>query len=386
MNLFIGGRSQGKLDYCRSQHGNENCLILDGGTLPADILENIECGSEEQSSCVLIFNRLHLWVRNCLQERKDPQECFRKFSDRVNEAGLSVDVISDEIGNGIVPNDPFEREWREATGRLLREIAKNAPLVVRIVCGMPQVIKETKRDISKSKGTASAGVHADSRSQGEPSPLVRLDSQSQREPSPLALLYIFRHGTVKGNLEKRFIGITDESLTEDGAAEIRRKKEEGAYPPAEDVQLLFSSPLRRCLETAEIAFPGKEAIPVPDWSEILFGEFEYGNYLELSGDPQYQAWIDSGGEAAFPGGESKAEYCDRVLRGFREVCRRIRECGAGTGKTVTAAASVHLGTMKALLSTMTDLGYFDVQAPNGGGYIRTIYPAAEKITGMETFA
>ena len=29
---------------------------------------------------------------------------------------------------------------------------------------------------------------------------------------------------MKGNLEKRFIGITDESLTEEGAAEIRRKK------------------------------------------------------------------------------------------------------------------------------------------------------------------
>ena len=127
---------------------------------------------------------------------------------------------------------------------------------------------------------------------------------------------------------------------------------------------------------------------IPDWSEILFGEFEYGNYIELSGDPRYQAWIDSGGEAAFPGGESKAEYCERVVRGFREVCRYIREYAADHGKRnagITAAAVVHLGTMKALLSTLTDEGYFDIQAANGGGYLLTIDPVKEKIVRAEPF-
>ena len=216
-------------------------------------------------------------------------------------------------------------------------------------------------------------------------------------------LYMIRHGTVQGNLEKRFVGITDESLTGEGRAAIEEKAAEGVYPAAD---LLISSPLLRCLETAAVAFPGKEAVRLPEWAEIRFGDFEYGNYVELSADPRYQAWIDSGGEMAFPGGESRAEYCDRVILGFRKVCKMMREleaqslhadeydagaCGAeplktpAAGKEITAAAVVHLGTMKALLSSLLDMGYFDIQAANGCGYVLDIDPDAEKLLGADPF-
>ena len=50
-------------------------------------------------------------------------------------------IISDEIGNGIVPIDSFERDYRERTGRLLIELAKDADKVTRVFCGIGQVIK-----------------------------------------------------------------------------------------------------------------------------------------------------------------------------------------------------------------------------------------------------
>ena len=73
------------------------------------------------------------WNSTCLFVNKKYEELSGKVADPA--------VISDEIGNGIVPNDPLEREWREETGRLLRRIAKDADRVVRVVCGLPQVIK-----------------------------------------------------------------------------------------------------------------------------------------------------------------------------------------------------------------------------------------------------
>ncbi len=50
-------------------------------------------------------------------------------------------IISDEIGNGIVPVEAFEREYRERTGRILIQLAQKAEEVERVICGIGQKIK-----------------------------------------------------------------------------------------------------------------------------------------------------------------------------------------------------------------------------------------------------
>ena len=50
-------------------------------------------------------------------------------------------VIASEIGGGVVPVDPEERAVREAAGRLACLLARRADTVVRVVCGLPQVLK-----------------------------------------------------------------------------------------------------------------------------------------------------------------------------------------------------------------------------------------------------
>ena len=50
-------------------------------------------------------------------------------------------IICNDISCGIVPVDRAEREKREAVGRLLIRLAAEAEKVVRIQCGLPQVLK-----------------------------------------------------------------------------------------------------------------------------------------------------------------------------------------------------------------------------------------------------
>lgn len=50
-------------------------------------------------------------------------------------------VIATEIGGGIVPIDPQERQAREQAGRLACMLAARAQKVVRVFCGIPMVIK-----------------------------------------------------------------------------------------------------------------------------------------------------------------------------------------------------------------------------------------------------
>ena len=47
----------------------------------------------------------------------------------------------DEIGCGIVPMEKSERVWRENAGRCGCIIAANSVKVIRIVCGIPDIIK-----------------------------------------------------------------------------------------------------------------------------------------------------------------------------------------------------------------------------------------------------
>lgn len=50
-------------------------------------------------------------------------------------------VIATEVGGGVVPLDRTERAGREAAGRLSCLLAARADTVIRVVCGLPQVLK-----------------------------------------------------------------------------------------------------------------------------------------------------------------------------------------------------------------------------------------------------
>lgn len=172
--------------------------------------------------------------------------------------------------------------------------------------------------------------------------------------------YVIRHGATRANEESRYLGLTDEPLSEKGILQMRALKE---YLRELSVDGVLTSPLGRCRQSAEILFPGMPVCEVSLWREIDFGEFEYKNYKELNGNREYQAWIDSGGRRAFPGGESREDFIQRVVLGMDDAAGYLRE-----NAVEKAAAVVHGGTIMALLSHFCGGGYFDYQVKNAGGY------------------
>lgn len=50
-------------------------------------------------------------------------------------------VIATEIGGGVVPVDGEDRAHREAAGRLACLLAERADTVIRVCCGIPQLLK-----------------------------------------------------------------------------------------------------------------------------------------------------------------------------------------------------------------------------------------------------
>lgn len=182
-----------------------------------------------------------------------------------------------------------------------------------------------------------------------------------RSENKVEIVFI-RHGRTPANKEHRYLGKTDESLSLEGIEALRQEKAEKIYP---EIDYLFASPMKRCIETADILYPGKVPILVPQWKEMDFGLFEGKNYQELNGDKQYQAWIDSGGTLPFPQGESRPCFLQRCSLGMYESVDRYRELFTGG---VKIGCVVHGGTIMALLSTFYGGEYFDYQVKNGRGY------------------
>ena len=85
-------------------------------------------------------------------------------------------------------------------------------------------------------------------------------------------IQLIRHGKTKGNLEKRFAGgRTDDSLCTQGKEELNSFVSENIYLNTDEV---FSSPMKRCLETAEIIFPEHKARIIEEFRELDFGIFD----------------------------------------------------------------------------------------------------------------
>lgn len=175
-------------------------------------------------------------------------------------------------------------------------------------------------------------------------------------------LYLIRHGMTFGNTLGRYIGTTDEPLTEDGRAAL----EQLSYPGTE---LLFASPLLRCRETAGILFPEMKPEIVKGFAECDFGAFENKNYKELDGNGDYQRWIDSNGTLPFPGGESPEAFRKRCVEAFDAVMDICREKKAGS-----AACVVHGGTIMSILAEYAVPGeeFYHWQVRNGEGYVCTV--------------
>lgn len=104
-------------------------------------------------------------------------------------------------------------------------------------------------------------------------------------------IHLIRHGLEKPEGVIRYVGKTDLPLTARGKEQIKALDNQGIYPYA---QRLYSSPLKRCVETLEIIYPEKEITTVPGLCECDFGKFENKTAEELKDDPAFSDWLSGG--------------------------------------------------------------------------------------------
>ena len=110
---------------------------------------------------------------------------------------------------------------------------------------------------------------------------------------------LIRHGRTEANDKGIYIGRTDYPLSQKGISELYNKLDEFEYP---HVGKVYSSPLQRCTETAEILFPDSSVQIVENLIEMDFGDFEGKSADELVKKPEFLEWLKGGADSRPPKG------------------------------------------------------------------------------------
>lgn len=196
-------------------------------------------------------------------------------------------------------------------------------------------------------------------------------------------IHLIRHALTQGNLAGQYIGHTDLDATDAGLRQIDDiKREYGGYP---EVDAVFSSPLKRCLQTAKRIYPDREPIILEGLSEYDFGEFEGKTADELKDEEAFQVWLaGTSPETPLPFGESQAAFNARVCSAFVQIIDGIVKAGVKSTAVVT-----HGGVIMALMAAfaLPEAPMHEWMTPNACGYTLRIDPSLWLRTGkLEAFA
>ncbi len=175
-------------------------------------------------------------------------------------------------------------------------------------------------------------------------------------------LSIIRHGMTEANDRGIYIGSTDLPLSPKGAADLASKLDEFVYP---NVHRVYSSPLRRCTETAELLFPYTQMCTVDDLRELDMGKFDGKSVDELVDREDYKQWLRGGKESRPPNGESLEELTARTYKARHEILTDMMNDGI-----THAAVITHAGLISNMLACFGLPKYqaSQITAEPGGGF------------------
>ena len=179
-------------------------------------------------------------------------------------------------------------------------------------------------------------------------------------------LILLRHGQSQWNLENRFTGWVDVPLSAKGEAEARAA---GETLRGRRIDLLYTSVLKRAIDTATIALAAAGITPPPTVRDGALNERMYGDLQGLDkaeaaarwGDAQVKLWRRSY-DVRPPGGESLADTAARVLPFWES--RILPDVRAGKNVLVVA----HGNSLRALVMHLDGLSreqVLELEIPTG---------------------
>jgi alpha-ribazole phosphatase len=165
-------------------------------------------------------------------------------------------------------------------------------------------------------------------------------------------IFLVRHGQIDYGSEKRYIGITDLPLCNAGTLQVTKLKE---YFSGIEIEKAFTSPLKRCMQTAEILLEGSNTnrIVLDELKEINMGEWE-NQTIDYIKDRFREMYEERGSNIDVfipPGGESFEQLQKRAMPAFEHIAQNT------TGNILIIG---HAGVNRVILSKLLDFPLKDI--------------------------
>lgn len=104
-----------------------------------DIFKEIDKLSSE-NNCIMI-DCLTIWLNNIMYKEYDLKEYKTKLKNSLLNSKSLIVLVSNELGQGIVPDNKLARVFRDEQGWLNQEIAKICDEVYFLIAGLKQKLK-----------------------------------------------------------------------------------------------------------------------------------------------------------------------------------------------------------------------------------------------------
>lgn len=182
-------------------------------------------------------------------------------------------------------------------------------------------------------------------------------------------IHFIRNALTDENLEGRYIGHTNVALSDEGKAQLAQMREELIYPP---VDAVFTSPLKRCTDTAAILYPESTPLIIEGLIEYNFGEFENKTAEQLEKYEEFPRWLAGEKGVKPPYGESNEDFTKRVCDTFEKIAEGLMKTG-----TTSAAIVTHGGVIMTILALygIPEYPMHEWLTPNGCGFTVKLNPS-----------
>ena len=150
-------------------------------------------------------------------------------------------------------------------------------------------------------------------------------------------IHVVRHGITQANLDGTYCGGTDLPLCAEGLAQLNQLSGEYSYPFPD---VVYTSPLLRARQSANVLFPGCEHIIMAGLREASFGIYEGKRFKDLSGNPDFQKWVSFGSGITPEGAEHHDKFNHRCVETFIEIVEELMKTGTHSAAIVTHASVI----------------------------------------------
>lgn len=122
-------------------HRARRCSHWETIEAPLAVIPTLE--SLRGSSKPVLVDCLTLWLTNLLlaPSQQDPLPAVKALCDVLPSIDYPLFLVSNEVGGGIVPDNPLARRFRDVAGAANQQLAKACRSVTLVVAGLPVHLK-----------------------------------------------------------------------------------------------------------------------------------------------------------------------------------------------------------------------------------------------------